>query len=906
MAILPGTRLGVYEVVAQIGAGGMGEVYRARDTRLNRDVALKVLPEAFSRDSQRMGRFDREAKVLASLNHPNIAAIYGIEESGPIKALVMELVEGPTLADRIRNGAIPLDEALPIVRQVADAVEYAHDKNVIHRDLKPTNIKVKEDGTVKVLDFGLAKALSDDPTEGDMSNSPTLSMAATRAGVILGTAAYMAPEQAKGKVVDRRADVWAFGAVFYEMLTGQPAFPGDDITEVLAAVVKSEPALDTLPANIPSAIRTLVRRCLEKTLRRRLSHIAEARFTIEQVLAGDTGDVAGTVSATAPIRPVWRRLLPWSVAAVLAVALVAAVALWRPWRAAPVSPVVGRFTIALGPGEILAPANGGLAVSPDGRYIAYSATLASGTRQLFLRPMDRSDAIAIPGTENAGGLFFSPDSQWIAFTANQKLEKVPVSGGTPIVLCDHLVWNTGSWGSDGTIFFGEYDDKTGKIMRIQAAGGTPQVVSTMEIKPGELGPRWLEVLPKGQALLYATGGSSGAFSDDAAIIAQSLTTGQQKTLVQGGASPQYLSTGHLIYAQGGRLLAAPFDVSRLEVTGAAVPILEDVWQGSAGYSAYSLSTSGSAAYINGGEAGGTQPSKLSWVDSSGVARALIETAHRFSTPNISPDGRRVALTNANVTAAPDVWVAELARGTLTRLTFGKPGDQAAAPVWTPDGKRVIYSVSSGTGYKLMRRAADGSGAEEMLFSSNDVMYPMTCSPDGQLVVFVRNKGSGGLDLWVLELAGEHQARPLIESSFSTGQAQISPDGRWLAYVSGESGRWQVFIQPFPGLGGKWQISTTEGVEPRWSRDGRRLFYRTGNKMMVVEIDGQAGFAASSPRLLFEQPYARFPVLSAYDVAPDGQHFVMLKEEGAQLAEFELRVVLNWAEEVKRRLAPAQK
>jgi hypothetical protein len=561
--IQPGTRLGPHEVLSAIGAGGMGEVYRARDTRLNRDVALKVLPEVFARDAQRMARFEREAKLLASLNHSNIAAIYGLEESGGIRALVMELVEGPTLAERIAAGPIPLDEALPIARQIAEALEYAHENNVIHRDLKPANIKIKEDGTVKVLDFGLAKAMSDDLSETDISNSPTLSMAATQQGIILGTAAYMSPEQAKAKRVDRRTDVWAFGCVLYEMLVGKQAFAGEDVTDVLASVVKSDPGIEALPANTPAAVRSLIRRCLEKNARRRIQSSGEARIILEDVLSGATNDVvAPALPLPIATQPFWKGTLPWACASVLAIT--AGLALWRPWAPAPAAPVVARFTAALRSGETLGPNWGGLAISPDGRYIAYSGSRSGNTRQLFLRAMDSIEDVPITGTENASGVFFSPDSRWIGFTtAERVMKKVPVAGGTPIVLGNRLTLSNGSWGPDGNIYFGDYDNKVGKLMRVPAAGGAPQVVANFEFKPGESGPRWVEVLPDGNAILLVNGGTQGDFSDDSDIVALSLKTGQRKTLVQGGTSPHYLSTGHLLYAQGGRLLAVPFDARKL-------------------------------------------------------------------------------------------------------------------------------------------------------------------------------------------------------------------------------------------------------------------------------------------------------------------------------------------------------
>jgi len=901
MGLTSGTRLGPYEIVAPIGAGGMGEVYRARDSRLGRDVAVKVLPEAFARDAERLSRFQREAKVLASLNHPNIASIYGFEDSGSVHALVMELVEGPTLADRIARGAIPIEEALPIAKQIAEAVEYAHERGIVHRDLKPANIKLGDNDAVKILDFGLAKALDADATQRDMSSSPTVTHMATQAGIILGTAAYMSPEQAKGKAVDRRTDIWAFGCVLYEMLAGKMAFSGESITETLAAVIREEPDWSLLPANTPPAIRRLLARCLKKDARQRLQSMGDARIAIEEVLSGAPEDSRSSAALGLPIlAPLWRRALPWSLVATLT--LVAGAAIWRPWHAAPTPPAVAHLTISLQPSEQLFPNAGGLAISPDGAYVAYTSTPSpGGTRQLSLRPMERSEAVLIPGSEDASGPFFSPDSEWIGFTADGKLKKVAVAGGTPIVLCDKTDITSGSWAQDGTIYFFE---SRGRIMAVSATGGTPQAVATSETAAGELDPRWLELLPGGQDILYVSGGTRADNSDDANIVVQSLKTGERKTLIQGGTSPEYLSTGRLIYAQGGRLLAVPFDLRRLEITGTAVPVVEDVWQGNAGYAAYSVSGDGSLTYINGGE-GAELVSSLNRVDRAGAAQRLIDSAHPFGDLSLSPDGAHVAIMNALYPPLWEIWVSDLGRGTLDRLTFSKPGDRAYDPVWTPDGKQVIYSDCDETSCRIMSRPADGSGTQELLFSGNDFMNPMSCSPDGKLLVFARQLKEYN-DLWVLTLAGEHKARPLIESSFDTVEAQISPDGRWIAYASKESGRKEVYAQPFPDLGGKWQISTEGGGEPRWSHDGRELFYSNGDKMMVVEIEAQAGFAPGSPRLLFDQPYQHGMESAKYDVAPDGQHFVMLKMDEAQSTQLQLRVVLNWGQEVTQLLGAGTK
>jgi eukaryotic-like serine/threonine-protein kinase len=901
MPISNGTRLGSYEVLAPIGAGGMGEVYQAHDTKLGRDVAIKILPEAFAHDPERLSRFQREAKMLAALNHPNIATIHGLEHSDGTHFLIMELVSGENLADRIkREGAVPVEEALKIAVQIAEALEAAHEKGIIHRDLKPANVKVTPEGKVKVLDFGLAKAFAGDGESSDPSESPTLSRAATMQGVILGTAGYMSPEQARGKSVDKRTDIWAFGCVLYDMLTGKQAFDGEDITEILAAVVKTEPDWQALPAATPVKVRDLLRRCLQKDKTLRLRDAGDACIEIQEALSAPVP--ANPMNAVASKLGGWRLPALVSLAVLVVAGLVGSVA-WtlKPAPAPPAVPVVARFTVALRPNEQIALGSGGLAISPDGTYIAYTSTPSGGTRQLFLRPMDRSEAIAIPGSDGATGPFFSPDGQWIAFTAGGKLNKAPLAGGTPIALCDKSNAGTGSWSADGTIFFPDT-----KLMRVSAAGGTPQAVTTPEVKPGESGPRWPEVLPGGQAILYVTGGTNRAFSDDANIIVLSLKTGQRKTLIQGGTSPHYLSTGHLVYAQGGRLLAVSFDLGRLELTGAAAPILEDVRQGTGGMSAYSLARDGSLVYVNGGEGGASQRVTLNWVDRKGTEQPLPAPPHVYLNPRLSPDGRQVAL---DIVEADkwDVWIYDLMRDTLTRLTFeGING----FPVWTPDGEKVAY-MSQRTGPpNIYWTPTDGSGAEERLTTVGGTnQTPMSFSPDGRTLVYNQQDPKTGYDLWVLPLQGERKPQIFLQTPFNERSARLSPDGRWLAYVSDESGRYEVYVRPFPGPGGKWQISTEGAAEVTWSPRVNELFFRTGKqreKMMVVDIQTQPTFSAGKPRQLFEGPYANNAAAGAwgpdYSIAPDGRRFLMLKpKEQQQTALTQINVVLNWSEELKRRV-----
>jgi len=891
MTVAPGTRLGPYEVVALIGAGGMGEVYRARDTRLNRDVALKVLPEAFARDTQRMARFEREAKLLASLNHPNIAAIYGLEESGPIRALVMELVEGPNLAERIRCGPVPMDEALPIARQVADAVEYAHENNVIHRDLKPANIKVKADGVVKVLDFGLAKALSDEPTEADMSNSPTLSMAATMQGVILGTAAYMAPEQAKGKKVDRRADVWAFGVVLYEMLTGKPLFSGETVAETLASVMLKEPAFAALPSNSPPAIRNLLRRCLERVPKRRLQHAGEARILIEDILSGAAP--AEPVAARG-IRSLGRRTLLVGAGCLIAACAATGLAVWRLRPATPPQPV-SRFVVPLLANEQLRGTTGPMvALSPDGTQLAYVAG-TGGQGQIYLRAMDSLEARPIAGTEgNPVNPFFSPDGQWIGFFAAGKLKKVSVSGGAVMTLCDGAFPRGATWGANDTIVFA-LGNSPG-LSQISAAGGDPQVLT--KLGEGEGAHHWPQFLPDGKAVLYAIG-TPGIF-DDASIAVQRLDTGDRRILIRGGTYPRYVPTGHLIYYRAGTIMAVPFDASRLDVLGTPAPAVEGVMAGTGngGAAQFSFSGLGSLVYVPGVLQAAERT--LVWVDRKGTETPLSAPPRSYDDLSLSPDGRQVAVQLLEP-APGSIWIYDVPRGTLARLTFEAT---ANLPVWTPDGKRIIYAVSrpGANGNSLSWKAADGSGAEERLMTSEFVPETSSVSFDGKALAFHAVSPATGQDIWVVPLEGERKPKPFLQTPFSELDPVFSPDGRWLAYASTESGRNEIYVQPFPGPGGKWLISTGGGAEPLWSRDGRELFYRSRDGMMAVDIQTQPVFQAATPRMLFEGRSYLIGRGPDYDISPDGQRFLMIKQvESRGPALNQINVVLNWFEELKRRV-----
>jgi serine/threonine-protein kinase len=890
MPLLIGSRLGPYEILSAIGAGGMGEVYRARDTKLGRDIAIKVLPDAFARDFARMSRFGREAKLLASLNHPNIASIYGLEDSGSTHALVMELAEGPTLADRIKQGPIPIDEALPIARQMADALEYAHEKSVIHRDLKPANIKVAVDDTVKILDFGLAKALEEDPASVDISTSPTLSRMATMQGVLLGTAAYMSPEQAKAKPVDRRTDIWAFGCVLYEMLTGKMAFTGETVTDTLASIIKEEPDWKLLPSATPMRVRVLLQRCLQKDPKQRLRDIGDARISLDEVLS-DAPDVAIALSPAA-VRPAWRRALPWVAAVVLSIvtAAIAGIGVWN-LKPSPLKPVT-RFTITLPPGQRLA-GSAALALSPDGSKLAYVATTQTSLQQIYLRAMDNSETKPIPGTEGATQPFFSPDGQWVGFFAGGKLKKISVYGTVAQVLADAAIPLGGSWGSQNTIVF---EAGLSVLQQIRDGGGAPQSVTRLE--KDEVAHNWPEFLPGSKAVVFGVPSTS-------TIAVQLMGSSERRDLLkQTGAIPRYASSGHLIYAQAGNLMAVPFDLERLEVTGTAVPVVQGVLQSSnVGQPAqYSVSDTGTLAYVPGGVAA-TQ-GKLVWVNRAGTEQPLAAPARAYEQPRLSPDGRRVAVTLRDEAAGPQVWLYDLARDTLTRFTFEGTTNQSVA--WTPDGKRIAFLSNKEGRYNIYWQLADGSGGLERLTTSDHVQFPLSWSPDGQLLAFMEVFPATAGDIWVLRTS-DRKAQPFLQAPAYEGGGRFSPDGRWLAYVSDESGRREVYVQPYPGPSGKYLISTEGGNEAEWNRNGRELFYRSGDKMMAVEVTTQASFSVGKPKMLFGGSYLQSGGTAAdYDAARDGQRFLMLKPvEQGQAAPTQINVVLNWTEELKR-LVPTGK
>ena len=892
-----GVRLGPYEILSAIGAGGMGEVYRARDTKLGRDVALKVLPETFALDPDRLARFKREAQVLASLNHRHIAAIYGFEDSGETHALVLELVDGETLADRIARGPVPLDEALPIARQIAEALEAAHEQGIIHRDLKPANIKVTPDGVVKVLDFGLAKlaepAGSTQSAAGSahLSLSPTITSPAmmTGVGMVLGTAAYMSPEQAKGRPADKRSDVWAFGCVLYEMLTGKRPFDGEDVTDAMVAVLSKEPLWSALPARTPSSIRMLLRRCLQKDRTLRLQAAGDARVEIHEAMsAPETTEPAARPQGTPALG--WRGVL-LAVGCLLVGGLVAGLAVWN-LRPAPLLSV-SRLAVPLPPGDRLPDLNTPvLALSPDGSRIAF-VSAREGTRKIYVRAFDNTESKAIPGTEGAASPFFSPDGNWLGFAAGGNLMKVSMAGGAPLIICKTPYLEGVSWGDNETIVFAAGFGVSG-LSQVAAAGGEPQAITSKDSASEEEGHRWPQLLPGGKAVLFTAWSRN---IDDAQIVVQRLDTRERRIILRGGTYGRYVSTGvstgQLFYARAGTLMAVPFDLSRLVTTGDPIPVVQGVSLTTEGAAQFDVSRTGSLVYVPGDVQGAGR--RLVWVDRAGTEQPLAAPPRNYLNPRISPDGQQVAVVVQG--ANDDVWVYDIPHQTLSRLTFQS---RSLTPLWTPDGKRIIYRSTRGGTLNLFAKAADGSGEEERLTVSETNQAPQSESPDGQALVLT---DTNSRDLWVLPLVGNSKPHPFFTSPFLESGGAFSPDGRWLAYSSDESGRNEVYVQPFPAGGRKVQISRDGGIEPRWAHTGE-LFYRNGDKLMVVTLATQPALNVGQSQMVFERQYATAGGASSFDVRSDGQRLLMIKEGEQAASATQINVMLNWTEELKR-LVPAK-
>jgi serine/threonine protein kinase/Tol biopolymer transport system component len=893
VSLTPGTRLGSYEVLSAIGAGGMGQVYRAHDTKLDRGVAIKVLPELFATDADRLARFEREARTLAALNHPNIAQVFGLEHADGVRALVMELVTGDDLSVLIARGPIPLADALPIARQIADALEAAHEQGIIHRDLKPANVKVRADGTVKVLDFGLAKAMDPAGTSGaaDAMNSPTLTARATQMGTILGTAAYMAPEQAKGKTVDKRADIWAFGVVLYEMLAGKRAFEGEDVSDTLAAVLTREPDFAALPPATPASVVSLLRHCLERDPKRRLRDIGDGKLELDAP-ASTTSSVTSGASTAAPGRGALWRLAT----AALAIALLVVSSLW--WRSTQrdaATPV--RTAVTLPPGVTmdftLYPV---VAVSRDGSRIAFVG-IDGGIRRLYVRRLNEFEAKAIQGADGASSPFFSPDGAWIGFFADGQLKKVSSGGGPVIRLADASDNRGGVWADDDTIIYAP--SASSPVYRIAAAGGSATPLSKIDETKKERTHRWPAQLPGGKTVLVTVGSVEHPDDyDDATIQAIRLDNGERRVVVQGGRMASYAATGHLLFVRGQVLYAVPFDVEGGVAGTSPVPVIDgvsgDVTTGSANYA---VAGSGAVVFVPGDPRGSER--RIAWVDRQGRVTPIDAAPAAYSDPHLSPDGRQIAVSIATSTSARDIYLVDAVRGTSRRMTLD---GNSRTPLWSRDGRRLIYIAYDRTRNvsRIMSRSADGVGEPVELSEVAGQAYAEEIASDGALMLSA-NQSTAGTYFSVYRLQMQPGSKPVRLLSAPTGdmvQGAVSPDGRWLAYCSSESGRYEVYVEAFGSRGSRSQISTAGGIEPRWATDGRALFYTQATSMMMVPIEAGPAFNPGKARVLFTG--AAPPSTDSgqtYAVPPTGDRFLMLRPSRENAAPPEIRLILNWFSEL---------
>ncbi|HTM32084.1 MAG TPA: protein kinase [Vicinamibacterales bacterium] len=896
MALVPGTRLGSYEIVAALGAGGMGEVYRATDTKLKRQVAIKILPSSLAADADRLARFQREAEVLASLNHPHIAAVYGLETTDGGTALVMELVAGEDLSERIARGPVPVDEALSTARQIADALEAAHDQGIIHRDLKPANIKVRADGTVKVLDFGLAKAMAPAGSSPDVSPSPTITTPAmmTGAGVILGTAAYMSPEQARGKVAGKRADIWAFGCVLYELLAGRRVFEADEVADVLARVLTLQPDWSLLPPTVPAGIQRLLSRCLEKDPKRRLADIADARLEIDDALAEQNGkDTRVAAGAPRAVGSSGRTKAAWAVAALFAAsALGLGIAMMR--RPVVAEAPVYRSTILVNETLSRRAPSHRFRLSPDGRQLAYIAADASGRTMLWVRPLDSLAGQPLAGTDDANAPFWSPDSRFVAFFADAKLKRIDAAGGPVTVICDAPAstgrrLTTGSWNRQDVIVIPSPDSPT--IARVAASGGTPSAVTILEANGEATQHGSPFFLPDGQRFLYVAYRGLVPLG----MYVGSLAGEPPVRLMDTGSNGQY-ANGSLLFVRGTTLMAQRFDPTTLALSGEAVAIGDRVGMNisfmRAG--AFSVSETGALVYQGYGEG---QTARLVWSDRNGNQTPVLDERLPYRDLRLSPDGLRAAVSVANSRDnMSDVWIVNPVRGLRTRFTFDAADE--FSPIWSANGAEIAFSSRRKGHLDLYRKTASGADREDVLLNDAVDKTPTSWSPDGKLVLYSIDGAMTGPDVWVLPLAGDRKPFPFLASNTDERFAQFSPDGRWVAYAASESGRVEVYVASFPGPGGKQLISSAGGSYPRWRPDGKELFYQSpDNRLMAatVRLD-EARVDVDAVRPLFEMRAPDGSPRNFYDVASNGQRFMVVVPD--ETAATPLTLVNNWPTVVK--------
>ncbi len=897
MALEAGTRLGPYDILSPLGAGGMGEVYLAFDSKLDRNVAIKVLPETMTRDKERVARFEREAKLLASLNHPNIAAIHGFDDSEGIRFLIMEYVEGETLSQRLDGGPFPVEDALDVAKQMAEALEAAHEKGVIHRDLKPGNVMVRPDGTVKVLDFGLAKAMAEESSGPVAADAPTITVNHTRPGVILGTAAYMSPEQARGKPLDKRTDIWSLGCVLYECLTGKRAFDGGTATDVMSQIITSEPDFTLLPDKVPVSAERLLRRCFDKDSKKRLRDAGEIRVLIDEYQVAPSSEKADVFS-----RQTHRKRYPtapcaWAVVALLGIALT-----YSQWgldsRTLPRR--VSRWSIALPQkSRVDTMGYGGkyeysklLAVSPDGLHVAFTVRDEWGYVDLRVRDVDKYSSRPLPGTTNARAPFFSPDGHWVGFLADRIIKRVALGGGSPQDVCevDSASFDA-SWAADGETIVYATDEG---LWRVAASGGVADRLTAPQVDDGEVGHHLPRITPDGRHVLFSV---STTPVEDLALL--SLDTLKWKTVVRDASQGQLFPPDRLVFARTGELMGVRFDVETGEMLGTPVSLLESVHTtpglGGVVVTHFDVSDTGTLAYLP--QSNEAVVDQLLWVGQDGEETVITSGPGTWVHPRLSPDGHRVSFDVHSLEGMRDIHLYDLERCQRRQFTRGGSSWES---VWRPDGDYISYmSGHPSAGWSIWWARTDYSTDSAEVLHPSSHAIPMSWTPDGQSLLYYELAEGG---IWTLSPNGDSEAKLLLKGLSNERFPTLSWDGKWIAYVADESDRREVFVQSFPGLGPKHRISNNGGGEPVWSRDGSRLFFREGNQMLSAQVEYEPSFRASTPVVLFSGEYDAAPLgHQHYDISLDGKKFLMIKH-GQPSGPSELRVVQNWFEELEMKLA----
>ncbi len=883
-----GTTISHYKVLEKIGEGGMGEVYLAQDTTLDRKVALKFLPEEMQQDSTAKKRFLREAKSAAALDHPFICHIHEVGEVEGKSFISMEYIQGTTLKEKLVEGPLPVKEALEKATEVAEALEEAHKQGIVHRDVKPANIMLTPQGHVKVMDFGLAKQVT--PVEGQEQEITT---ALTQQGSTLGTVPYMSPEQVRGQEVDTRSDIFSFGVVLYEMVSGLNPFKKGSAMDTATAILGKTPSpLTRYTENIPVLLQHTVKKMLAKEPDRRYQLIHDVRTNLGELIE-ESGDlireVAAGPSGASSAAGWWRWAIPWSIAVVAVV--VAGLALWNLTSptTSPSTPPVVRSLVALSDDLRIADLSKGVvALSPDGTHLAYAAT-RDGTTMLFLRAMDQLEAQPIPATEAGSSPFFSPDGQWLGFFADAKLKKVLVSGGAPVILSDVPSPNaSASWGAVETIVLTPFVNSS--LFHVSAEGGTLQPLTTLDSANGESDNVSPQVLPDAKAVLFTV-----VSAGNVQIVVQSLETEERRVVLEGVTGARYVPTGHLVYPEAGTLMAVTFDLEQLKVTGSPIPILQGIMESGtpSRFAHFAFSDTGTLVYVS-TDTNPRQGRTLVWVDRKGAEEPLAAPPRIYFHPRLSPDGQKAAVT-IEVNDQENISVYDIRRDAWTQLTF----EDGHFPLWTPDGKRIVFASTRFGPQNLFWKPADGTGAAERLSESALSHTAHSWSPDGKSLAFTELHPTSSGDIWVLPLEGERTPWPFLQTPSSETGVVFSPDGHWVAYRSNESGRQEIYVQPFPSTGAKWLISTEGGEEAAWAGSGSEIFYRNGDQMMAVDITTEPTFTHGKPKLLFEGRYVRAGFRSAYDVTPDGQRFLMIKESEQESTVTQLNIVLNWFEELKR-------